>query len=90
MSTAEDGTTTVEFGDGKCGRRLPAGAERISALYRTGAGSAENVPEKKDRCGGRHRDIVFLDIWAVKVTAIEDAHLCEPALGGPDTSNRGQ
>lgn len=90
VSTADDGTTTIKFGDGKCGRRLPTGLERISALYRTGAGSAGKVPRKKHEASGGGLDLVYLDVWSREFTVIEDVHLSEPALGGPDTSIRGQ
>jgi hypothetical protein len=34
----DDGTSTLTFGDGKSGARLPTGHENISATYRTGLG----------------------------------------------------
>lgn len=34
----DDGTVTVQFGDGKTGARLPTGSENINATYRIGAG----------------------------------------------------
>ncbi|MDQ1039751.1 putative phage baseplate assembly protein [Streptomyces sp. V3I8] len=42
-STA-DGRTTVTFGDGVHGARLPGGHENIHARYRFGTGRAANVP----------------------------------------------
>ncbi|WP_273652323.1 hypothetical protein [Cellulomonas fimi] len=36
----EDGTSTVVFGDGLHGARLPTGAENVTAGYRTGIGAA--------------------------------------------------
>ncbi len=39
----EDGTTTVLFGDGKAGARLPTGRENVRAEYRRGLGTAGNV-----------------------------------------------
>jgi hypothetical protein len=33
-------------------------------------------------------DLVYLEAWQQPVTAIEDAELFEPALGGPDSSTR--
>jgi hypothetical protein len=35
---ADDGTTTVQFGDGRTGARLPTGQENITAFYRVGTG----------------------------------------------------
>lgn len=40
----ENGVTTVAFGDGLHGRRLPTGSENITASYRTGSGLDGNVP----------------------------------------------
>ncbi|WP_028580798.1 putative baseplate assembly protein [Desulfogranum japonicum] len=39
----EDGTTSVHFGDGKTGARLPTGQENVRAHYRTGIGTGGNV-----------------------------------------------
>jgi predicted phage baseplate assembly protein len=38
--TADDGTVTVQFGDGIEGARLPTGVENVSATYRVGIGLA--------------------------------------------------
>ena len=35
---------------------------------------------------GQH--LVYLDVWEREVTAVDDPHLLDPALGGPDTSVR--
>lgn len=40
---ADDGTTTVQFGDGKSGARLPTGVENVSAVYRAGLGMEGHV-----------------------------------------------
>jgi hypothetical protein len=40
---ADDGTTTIRFGDGAVGARLPTGANNITATYRTGLGPAGNL-----------------------------------------------
>lgn len=42
--TADDGTTTVEFGDGVTGARLPTGQDNVRAVYRKGIGLAGLVP----------------------------------------------
>ncbi len=39
----DDASTTVEFGDGTRGARLPTGQENLIATYRTGIGPAGNV-----------------------------------------------
>lgn len=41
--TDSAGTTTVRFGDGFTGQRLPTGRSNISAVYRQGIGRAGNV-----------------------------------------------
>ena len=41
--TGDDGKTTVEFGDGKTGARLPTGRENVTARYRKGIGTAGNL-----------------------------------------------
>jgi predicted phage baseplate assembly protein len=38
--TDDDGNTTVQFGDGKTGARLPTGQNNVLAAYRQGIGSA--------------------------------------------------
>ncbi len=40
---AEDGSLSVQFGDGATGARLPTGANNVTATYRTGLGLAGNV-----------------------------------------------
>lgn len=39
-----DGTTVVEFGDGRQGSRLPTGRKNVTATYRVGLGKVGNVP----------------------------------------------
>ncbi|MBC8730286.1 baseplate J/gp47 family protein [Paraburkholderia sp. UCT2] len=41
---AQDGTVTVQFGDGVHGARLPSGQMNVRAVYRKGIGTAGNVP----------------------------------------------
>ena len=40
---ADDGRTTITFGDGATGARLPSGAQNVTATYRTGIGLDGNV-----------------------------------------------
>jgi len=42
-NTADDGTTTVIFGDGVSGSRVPTGAANLRAAYRNGIGKGGNV-----------------------------------------------
>ena len=44
VEIADDGTTTVRFGDGVHGARLPSGTENVTAVYRSGIGLAGLVP----------------------------------------------
>jgi hypothetical protein len=41
--TGDDGKTTLEFGDGKTGARVPTGRENVRAVYRKGIGKGGNV-----------------------------------------------
>ena len=41
--TGDDGKTSVEFGDGQTGARLPTGRENVTAQYRKGLGTAGNL-----------------------------------------------
>ncbi|MFH9939275.1 putative baseplate assembly protein [Streptomyces murinus] len=45
--TAADGRTTVTFGDGIHGARLPGGHENVRARYRFGTGKAADVPAER-------------------------------------------
>lgn len=44
---ADDGTVTVEFGDGHTGARLPTGRENVRAIYRKGLGRDGLVKEEQ-------------------------------------------
>lgn len=39
----EDGTLTIEFGDGRHGRRLPTGSNNVRVAYRVGVGLGANL-----------------------------------------------
>jgi hypothetical protein len=45
--TDDDAKTTIVFGNGKQGARLPTGIENITAVYRNGIGKGGNVKEKQ-------------------------------------------
>lgn len=45
--TSDDAKTTVVFGNGKQGARLPTGIENITAVYRNGIGKGGNVKENQ-------------------------------------------
>ncbi|MBN3925391.1 putative baseplate assembly protein [Nostoc sp. NMS4] len=45
--TDSDGNTTIIFGNGEHGARLPSGIENVKAIYRTGTGKSGNVAAEK-------------------------------------------
>ncbi|MGW3737279.1 putative baseplate assembly protein [Streptomyces sp. NPDC005148] len=75
--TAGDGRTTVTFGDGTHGARLPTGHENVRAQYRFGTGRAANV--------GADR-ITQAITRPLGVTAVTNP---QPATGGAETDGPG-
>ncbi|MEV8310338.1 putative baseplate assembly protein [Streptomyces flavidovirens] len=75
--TAGDGRTTVTFGDGVFGARLPTGHENVRARYRFGNGKAANV--RADR-------ITQAVTRPLGVTAVTNP---QPATGGADADGPG-
>ncbi|MFE7167641.1 putative baseplate assembly protein [Streptomyces sp. NPDC057616] len=75
--TASDGRTTVTFGDGVHGARLPSGHENVHASYRFGTGKAANVP------AGRLTQPLTRPLG---VTAVTNPR---PATGGADADGPG-
>jgi hypothetical protein len=75
-TTTTDAGTTVAFGDGVHGARLPTGTENVTATYRTGLGSAGNVD------GGK---ISLLMSRPLGVKAVGNPL---PATGGTDPEAR--
>jgi hypothetical protein len=47
IKTQDDGNTSVIFGDGKRGARLPTGVENVKAVYRSGIGRPGNVDKNQ-------------------------------------------
>ncbi|TAH37110.1 MAG: putative baseplate assembly protein [Planctomycetota bacterium] len=47
LRNADDGRTTVQFGDGRNGARLPSGVENVRATYRVGLGPEGEVAAGK-------------------------------------------
>ncbi|MEH2127696.1 baseplate J/gp47 family protein [Nostoc sp.] len=45
--TSSDGNTTIIFGNGEHGARLPSGIENVRAVYRSGIGKSGNVAAEK-------------------------------------------
>jgi predicted phage baseplate assembly protein len=75
--TTGDGRTTVTFGDGVHGARLPTGHENVRATYRVGVGKSANVP------AGR---VTQLTTRPLGVTAVTNPL---PATGGADPDGPG-
>ena len=70
--TDADGTTTVVFGDGQSGARLPTGAENVRARYRRGIGAAGNLPANR------------LTQLLTRPLGLKEATNPVPATGGAD------
>jgi hypothetical protein len=77
-STADDDTTTVTFGNGVEGARLPSGQENVTAVYRFGIGSVGNVG------AGR------LTLLATRPTGVKEVTNPQAASGGADREGRDQ
>ncbi|MFE2028298.1 putative baseplate assembly protein [Streptomyces hygroscopicus] len=75
--TTGDGRTTVTFGDGVHGARLPGGHENVRARYRFGTGRAANVPADR---------ITQALTRPLGVTAVTNP---QPATGGADGDGPG-
>jgi hypothetical protein len=69
---ADDATTTVEFGDGNEGARLPTGAQNVQATYRVGLGIQGNV------------DAGALSLLAARPLGVQSVTNPVPATGGGD------
>lgn len=76
--TDEEGQTTVLFGDGKRGARLPTGAENVRAVYRVGIGKPGNLDD------GRITQLV------TRPLGVKEVINPLPATGGADAESRDQ
>jgi hypothetical protein len=72
----DDGTTVVQFGDGREGARLPTGRENVRATYRKGTGREGNV---------RARQLAQL---ITRELGVRDVVNPLPATGGMDPQER--
>lgn len=77
-STDDKDQTTVEFGNGKYGARLPTGVENVTAVYRTGIGKPGNVK------AGQITSAV------TKPLGVKDVVNPLPTTGGADREDRDQ
>jgi predicted phage baseplate assembly protein len=76
--TDDNGTTTVVFGNGKQGARLPTGQANVKAVYRSGIGRAGNVKAEQ---------ISLLQTRPLGAKAVINPL---PASGGADKESRDQ
>ena len=76
--TADDGTTTVAFGNGSEGARLPTGTGNVTAIYRNGIGQPGNADAGQ---------ISLLQTRPLNVKAVINPL---PATGGADPDSRDQ
>jgi predicted phage baseplate assembly protein len=75
---ADDGTTSVTFGTGTQGARLPTGTENVKAVYRSGIGRGGNV------------DAGQLNLLQTRPLGVRDVVNPLPASGGADADTRDQ
>lgn len=78
LRTDDGGQTTVVFGNGERGARLPTGAENLRATYRSGIGKGGNV--KKEQ----------ISQLATRPLGVKDVINPLPASGGADRESRDQ
>jgi hypothetical protein len=76
--TDDSGKTTVLFGDGEHGARLPTGVENIKAVYRSGIGSSGNVKAEQ------------IKLPLTKPLGVKGVINPLPASGGADRETRDQ
>jgi predicted phage baseplate assembly protein len=74
----DNGMTTVIFGNGKNGSRLPTGIENIKALYRSGIGKAGNVKAEQ------------INLLTTRPLGLKGVLNPLPAAGGADRESRDQ
>jgi predicted phage baseplate assembly protein len=76
--TDDDGKTTVVFGNGKNGARLPTGQENVKAVYRNGIGKPGNVKAGQ------------ISLLVTRPLNVKDVVNPLPATGGADKEDRDQ
>lgn len=76
--TDDEGKTTVVFGDGVRGARLPTGVENVSAVYRVGIGRGGNVGAEE------------ISILATRPLGVKEVLNPQRATGGADPESRDQ
>ena len=76
LHRADDSTTSVRFGDGVHGARLPTGSDNVQATYRIGIGAAGNLGEKR------------ITLLAAPPLGVRSVSNPLPAFGGQDPEAR--
>ncbi|MEA3275622.1 MAG: putative baseplate assembly protein [Pseudomonadota bacterium] len=76
--TDDEGETTVVFGDGKRGARLPTGVENVTAVYRAGIGKGGNVRPGQ------------ISALATRPLGVKEVVNPQRASGGADPESRDQ
>jgi predicted phage baseplate assembly protein len=74
----DDNQTTIAFGDGSRGARLPSGVENVAAVYRAGIGKGGNVKAEQ------------ISTLATQPLGVEGVINPLPASGGTDRESRDQ
>lgn len=78
LRRGDDGTVTVQFGDGEHGRRLPSGQMNVEARYRIGIGAEGNLPAGQ------------ISLLLSRPLGLKDVINPVPASGGADPESRDQ
>jgi predicted phage baseplate assembly protein len=78
LRTDDGGQTTVVFGNGERGARLPTGSENVRAVYRSGLGKAGNAKAGQ------------ISQLATRPLGVKDVINPLPATGGADPESRDQ
>lgn len=76
--TDDEGKTTVVFGNGKAGSRLPTGVENVAAVYRNGIGKPGNVKAEQ------------ISLLAAKPLGVKSVVNPLAASGGAEKESRDQ
>ena len=76
LRRADDGTTSVRFGDGVHGTRLPTGSDNVQVTYRIGIGAAGNLGE------------IRISLLAAPPLGVRSVSNPLPAIGGQDPETR--
>jgi predicted phage baseplate assembly protein len=73
-----EGQTTITFGDGRYGSRLPSGEENVTAVYRSGIGREGNVKAGQ------------ISLLATRPLGVKEVVNPQPATGGASAESRDQ